>query len=171
VPRLTPDGFEEVWIEKTYYTTEAFFPTVLRRSEVLKIDVQHISPIEHALTEVETKTQELSSLYVRYSAVAKTAQVVSTNALSMTLNSAVDTPGSGGVPSFRQVFLDPEYVARYPERMEAVNKLRTAIDIHVRAFIVRGLRVLNPDLFLGSDHRALPQATWPNVPARNAVLP
>ncbi|KAF7964947.1 hypothetical protein HWV62_1454, partial [Athelia sp. TMB] len=126
------DGTDEVWLEKTYFTTEEAFPTVLRRSEVVAVEVLEISPIENALQEVEQKTKELSSLNVRYSAIAKTAQAVSTNALSMCLNSAVDAPADSGIPSYRELFFGSDYIDTHPERAGMVEKLRSAIDEQVR---------------------------------------
>lgn len=122
---------DEVWLEKTYFTTEEAFPTVLRRSEVVAMEVLEISPIENALQEVEQKTKELSSLNVRYSAIAKTSQAVSTNALSMSLNSAVDAPADSGIPSYRDLFFGSDYISTHPERGELVEKLRSAIDEQV----------------------------------------
>ncbi|KAI0063692.1 hypothetical protein BV25DRAFT_405860 [Artomyces pyxidatus] len=131
ISKVDRDGGEEIWIEKTYFTTEESFPTVLRRSEVVAWEVLEISPIDNALHDVEQKNKELSALNTRYSGLAKTAQVVSTNPLSMTLNSVVDAPVNGGIASYRQVFLAPEYLARYPERAESIEKLRAAIDKQV----------------------------------------
>ncbi|EPQ57371.1 hypothetical protein GLOTRDRAFT_137711 [Gloeophyllum trabeum ATCC 11539] len=132
VTRQARDGSEEVWIEKTYFSTEESFPTVLRRSEIVDTEIIYISPVENALQEVEEKTKELQNLHLRYSTLTKTAQSVSTNALSMALNSAVDAPISGGIASFRQLFLTPEYSARHPDRIEQIDKLRQAIDDQVR---------------------------------------
>ncbi|KAF8894918.1 cytoplasmic protein [Gymnopilus junonius] len=126
------DGGEEVWTEKTYYSTEQAFPTVLRRSEVVNVEVVEISPLENALQEVEDKTKELAALYMKYQALAKTMQNVSTNALAMSLNSAVDAPLNTGIGSYRQIFFNPDYIARNPERAEMVEKLRLAIDEQVR---------------------------------------
>lgn len=120
-----------MWLEKTYFTTEEAFPTVLRRSEVVAMELLEISPIENALHEVEQKTKELASLNLKYAAVAKTTQAVSTNTLSMSLNSAVDAPVDGGISSYRQLFFNPDYLGRYPERAELVEKLRKAIDDQV----------------------------------------
>lgn len=125
------DGGEEIWLEKTYFTTEEAFPTVLRRSEVVGMEVQEISPIENTLNDVEQKTKELASLHFKYAALSKTAQMVSTNALSMSLNSAVDSPIDGGISANRRLFFSPDYVVRYPERAELVGKLRKAIDDQV----------------------------------------
>jgi len=53
-------GSEEIWTEKSFFTTEEPFPTVLRRSEILTTDVVEISPLENALTEVEEKNKRTS---------------------------------------------------------------------------------------------------------------
>ncbi|KAG6829556.1 hypothetical protein H0H92_004225 [Tricholoma furcatifolium] len=132
VKKKTRDGTEEVWVEKTYYTTEEAFPTVLRRSEVIGLEVIEMSPLEIALNDVESKTKELMALNVKYQALAKTAQLVPTNVLAMSLNSAVDAPMNTGVASYRQMYFSPDYVARNPERAELVDKLRAAIDEQVR---------------------------------------
>lgn len=126
--KIQRDGTEEVWTERTYYTTEESFPTVLRRSEVVNVEIVEISPLESALVEVEAKTKELTALNVRYRSLAQTSQVVSTNALSMSLNSAVDAPLNTGIASYRQTFFNPDYVARNPERAGMVEKLRSSID-------------------------------------------
>ncbi|KAG6854061.1 hypothetical protein C0991_011039 [Blastosporella zonata] len=132
VKKTTRDGTEEIWLEKTYYTTEEAFPTVLRRSEVIGLEVAEMSPLEIALNEVDLKTKELAALNVKYQALAKTSRLVSTNALAMSLNSAVDAPMNTGIASYRQMFFNPDYVARHPERAELVDKLRAAIDEQVR---------------------------------------
>ena len=91
-----------------------------------------MSPLETALQEVEEKTKELVGLRLKYEALAKTMQEVSTNALAMSLNTAVDAPMNSGIASYRQIFFSPDYVARNPERAELVEKLRLAIDEQVR---------------------------------------
>lgn len=50
----------------------------------------------------------------------------------MSLNSAVDAPLNTGIGSYRQIFFNPDYVARNPERAELVEKLKAAIDEQVR---------------------------------------
>jgi dedicator of cytokinesis protein 3 len=123
-----------------FFTTEETFPTVLRRSEVVEIQEVEISPLENALTEVETKTKELATQNVKYTALAKTSQVVSTNPLARILNIAVDAPADSGIASYRNTFFAPDYLARFPERAEQVEKLRLALDEHVRfIFLVQPL--------------------------------
>jgi len=125
------EGSEESWIEKTYFTTEEAFPTVLRRSEIIAVEVVEISPIERVLNDVEDRTKELEGLCTKYSTAVKTGQPVSTNPLTMALNTAVDAPQENGVPSFRH-FLSNEYIMRNPDKLQIVERLRIAIDDHVR---------------------------------------
>ncbi|KAG2121394.1 hypothetical protein BD769DRAFT_1479223 [Suillus cothurnatus] len=82
-------------------------------------------------TEVEQKSRELASFHLRYAALAKTAQVFSTNALSMSLNGAVDPPVDG-LPVYREIFFDPAYSTKHPDRVEMIDRLRIAIDDQVR---------------------------------------
>ncbi|KAL6308154.1 cytoplasmic protein [Sparassis latifolia] len=130
--KVNPDGSEEVWTEKTFLTTEEAFPTVLRRSEVVDVQIVEISPVESALHEVEQRTRELAGLNIKYSALAKTAQPVPTNPLAMSLNAAVDAPINSGIGAFRQAYLSGDYLLRHPERVEQVEKLRNAVDEQVR---------------------------------------
>jgi len=104
---------------------------VLSRSEVVAVEVLEVSPVEAALLDVEQTNKELNTLYTKYSTLAKAAQVVSTNPLSMALNTVVDAP-TNGITSYRTSFLTPEYVASHSERSELVNKLRAAVDEQVR---------------------------------------
>ncbi|KZO90762.1 hypothetical protein CALVIDRAFT_506467 [Calocera viscosa TUFC12733] len=122
----------DIWVEKTYYRTEAAFPTVLRRSEIVDFNVEEMSPVENALNDVLAKTKELANLEVRFTNMSRTDQPVSTNALSMSLNSAVDSPVNGGVALYRQAFLGPDYLPLHPENAALVQRLRDAIDEQVR---------------------------------------
>lgn len=131
ITKIGPDGSEELWHEKTYVTTEEAFPTVLRRSEVVNVTVEEISPVEMALEEILKANRDLEALNLRFTTLAKTGQTVDTNLLTMALNAVVDTPLDSGVTAFRQSFLTGEYMSRFPDRVEQVEKLRTAIDDQV----------------------------------------
>jgi dedicator of cytokinesis protein 3 len=138
--KRAPDGSEEAWTAKTYLTTEAAFPTVLRRSEVIQSQTIEISPIENALADLEQKTRELAGFYMRYSAVAQTGQAMSTNPFSMTINASVDMPENIGISLYRHTFLSPEYLMSWPDRVGQVDVLRKVIDEHVcHSLVVRSL--------------------------------
>lgn len=124
--------FRDVWTEKTYFTTEESFPTVLRRSEVIEIQVVEISPLDNALLDVEQKTKELQILEAKFSALAKTSSSINATALTMALNTVVDPPSESGVPVYRDSFLKTEYLARNPSQEPLLQKLRSAIDEQAR---------------------------------------
>lgn len=147
VPKNTRDGGEETWVEKTYFTTEESFPTVLRRSEIVAVEIVEVSPVERAINEVEQRTKELATMHLKYSMLAKTGQVVSTNSLTMALNAAVDSPLDSGIPSFRG-FLTNDYIIRNGDKAELIDRLRNAIDDQVR--VVNILNSLNAHAFLGA---------------------
>lgn len=166
LPKIGPDGTEEIWTEKTYLSTEEAFPTVLRRSDIVEVQIVDISPVQTALQEVQQRTRQLAGLSLRYSALAKTAQSVSTNPLAMSLNDAVDTPSIG---VYRQAFLSGEYVSRYPERAEQVEKLRDAIDDQVSNMYSLFCRITNR--LVGSCYRQLSPPTWPTLSTGDAHIP
>jgi dedicator of cytokinesis protein 3 len=120
--------YRDIWTEKTYFTTEESFPTVLRRSEVIEFQVVEITPLDNALLDVEQKTKELQALEAKFSALTKTATVINATALSMALNAVVDTPPDSGVPIYRESFLRTDYLARNPSQEHLLQKLRAAID-------------------------------------------
>lgn len=126
------NGEQETWTLKTYFTTEETFPTVLRRSEVIEVRPEEISPIENAIDDVELKTKELNALNARYATLAKSGQQISTNALVMALNGVIDTPSNSGVSAYRQMFLTSEFVSQNPQQVELVQRLRDAIHDQVR---------------------------------------
>ncbi|KAL1743069.1 hypothetical protein HDZ31DRAFT_41774 [Schizophyllum fasciatum] len=132
VRRTMQDGSEETWLEKAYFTTEETFPTVLRRSEIIAVEVTEVSPVDAALTEVEDKTKELTALYHKYGALARTGQEASTNVLSMALNNVVDAPASTGIQAYKDMFLNADYRHRNPDRAESLAKLQTAVDEQLR---------------------------------------
>lgn len=119
----------EVWVEKTFLRCEDAFPTVLRRSEVIGVHVTEISPIQHALDDVQAKTVELTGLEKKCAVASQGAVKVDTNRLAMTLNGAVDAPLNGGIPLYRRAFLvESEGVP--PPDADLVEQLRQAIDDH-----------------------------------------
>ena len=129
--KLGPNGEEEIWTIKTYITTMDSFPTCLRRSEVSETRVYEVSPSENALLDVEQKTKDLSVVMLRYTTMVKTGQPITTNSLSSALNAAVDGTVTDGILLYRQNFFSPDYINGHPDQVEAIQKLRDAIDEYV----------------------------------------
>jgi len=129
--RSDDSEFRDVWVERTYFTTEESFPTVLRRSEIVEVQVVEVSPIENALSDVEARTAELHLLEMKYSTLAQTETSINTNQLASALNNVVDTPEDGGIRLYRQAFLGQDYLALNPDQAEVVPRLRLAIEDQV----------------------------------------
>ncbi|GAA5913444.1 hypothetical protein JCM6882_001962 [Rhodosporidiobolus microsporus] len=129
--RSTSD-FTTLWTEKTVLICEDTFPTVLRRSEVVEIRLIEISPVENALKDVQSKRHELTNLERRYRALAETEtdrRKINSNPLSMALNGAVDAPINQGIPTYRQAFLKPEFIATLPPaQVGVIHQLESSID-------------------------------------------
>lgn len=134
-PFVKPAGHStETWTEKTYFTTEQLFPTVLRRSEVIDIQAVELSPVDSALLDVEEQTKDLSQLHVKFEVLSKMDSVTSTNDLAMALNEIVDAPPENGLDLYRSTFFTQEYVHSHPAQEDGVVKLRQAIDDLVSTF-------------------------------------
>lgn len=56
---------KDQWIEKTVYTTRDTFPTILRKSEIVSVDVVPLSPLQTAVERTTRKTSELAVLEKR----------------------------------------------------------------------------------------------------------
>lgn len=106
---------------------------MLRRSEIVSVQVVETSPIENAIQDVEARTRELHMLERKYKTLAQTERVVSTNPLTAALNNAVDSPDDSGVLLYRQAFLSPDssYLTEHPDQVGAVHKLSVVIEDHV----------------------------------------
>lgn len=126
--------FVDLWTEKTTFTSEEVFPTVLRRSEVINVTVSELSPIENAVSAMETKNRELLALETKYKGLRSQgvgAGKINTNPLSMSLNGAVDAPVNGGVPMYKKAFFGVDFMAMNPDKEPYVKRLREALDMQV----------------------------------------
>lgn len=156
----TENEFLNLWTEEFQLTTEYDLPHFLRRSEVAKCERVEVAPIENAVRNIQLKNAELESLEKKFkpmlsqavsfttsanrrrisfagfssthAAVAPT-QSVNCNALTMSLNGAVDAPVNGGLPMYKKAFLESqEYLTKNPEHGPLCTRLRTVIDEQVQ---------------------------------------
>lgn len=134
-----PDNeFLNLWTEKTTLICDDTFPTILRRSRVIKTKVVELSPIENAVYAMEQKNNEFEVMERKYNAIlAKLPKnqvgppSININPFSMALNGAVDAPVNGGVPMYKAAFLTPEFAKQHPDMLGWVDRLRAAIDKQV----------------------------------------
>ncbi|KAG2185632.1 hypothetical protein INT44_002425, partial [Umbelopsis vinacea] len=144
------NDFLNLWTEKTTLICEDSFPTILRRSRVIKTIVVELSPIENAVHAMEQKNNELLALERKYALTipkaSKTSQSSTNtnniNPFSMALNGAVDAPVNGGVPMYKMAFLSGVFASQHPDMLEWVQRLRDTIDDQVQ-ILERCLEVHN----------------------------
>ena len=115
---------------------------------MIEIRVVEISPIENAISDVESKRFELENLEKRYLVLSQTEGAkINSNPLSAALNGAVDTGPNGGVPMYRKgmllfliadknpdvdpAFFGPQYMSANPDKSHLIERLREAIDMQV----------------------------------------
>ncbi|RUP47951.1 dedicator of cytokinesis-domain-containing protein, partial [Jimgerdemannia flammicorona] len=129
--------FLNLWTEKTILTCEDSFPTILRRSEVVRVQVVELSPIENAVIAMENKNREFLALerkfggYLSQIKSVQGAGSVNVNPFSMALNGAVDAPVNGGVPMYKKAFLTDEFAEANAQMKVWIDRLREAIDAQV----------------------------------------
>lgn len=129
------------------------------------------------MTNVKSKTAELSSLIRRYEGLTlvnatRDHVLTDTNPLSMALNSAVDTGLAGGIPLYRRAFFDSSFVAANTDKIGLIEGLRSAIDDQVRtskATLSSSGKIL--PLLTRCGSRKLSSASPETVPSRHGHLP
>ena len=94
------------WIEKTLYITREAFPTILRRSEIVAIDIIRLTPLQTAVERTSRKTAELVALEKRVIAGDEAGYSPLTEAIT----SSVEPSSAATVAQYRQLL---------PQRTEA----------------------------------------------------
>ena len=115
--------FLELWTEATVLFTECSLPFMARQSRIEQLLSFQISPIENAIIAIRAKTHELRQLEFDYMQKSKNptfnsiersveSDLINSNPFTMALNGAVAAPVNGGIPLYKQAFLDnPEYIS------------------------------------------------------------
>lgn len=108
------------WVEKTLYTTADAFPTILRRSEIVAIDVIRLSPLQTAVERTSRKTSELVQLEKR----AMSGDEAAYQGLTDAIQSSVEPSSAATVAQYRQLIpLDVEEENESEEEEVAEAKL------------------------------------------------
>ena len=92
-------GVKDQWVEKTIYTTADSFPTILRRSEVVSIDLVTLSPLQTALERTTRKTSELNTLEKRIADGDEFGLI----SLTTAIKSSVDASSPTSVAQYREL--------------------------------------------------------------------
>ncbi|BFZ61317.1 Deoxycytidine kinase 1 [Saitoella coloradoensis] len=118
----------DLWTEKTLYTTDVAFPTIIRRAEIAGVGIVRSSPLENALGAVLGKNEELMEFECRYGQLGACDRL---SPFSMSLSGAVDSPINGGIQQYRAKFLSDEYRLAHEDNAETIERLEAAINVQV----------------------------------------
>ena len=92
-------GVQNQWIEKTLYKTKESFPTILRRSEIVAVDLVRLSPLQTAVERTARKSSELAALDMRITSGDES----NLSSLTDAVLSSVDPSSAATVAQYRQL--------------------------------------------------------------------
>ncbi|MCJ1472167.1 hypothetical protein MMC13_000814 [Lambiella insularis] len=141
---------KDQWIEKTVYTTADKFPTILRRSEVVDVNVIALSPLQTAVERTTRKTSELTVLERRILEGDDSSFFNLTDAIKSSVNPTSTT----SVAQYRELL--PQLEAQDEEdemaSLRQTQPLENALKIALLDFASTLRRSLN--LYSRPEHRA-----------------
>ncbi|MCJ1416602.1 hypothetical protein MMC32_002940 [Xylographa parallela] len=108
---------KDQWIEKTIYTTADTFPTILRRSEIISIDVAPLSPLQTAVERTARKTSELAVLEKRILEGDESSFFNMTDAIK----SSVNPDSTTSVTQYRELLPQPDEADEDEEEQEELD--------------------------------------------------
>jgi dedicator of cytokinesis protein 3 len=91
--------YYSTWTEKTLLVCTDAFPSVIKRTQVEEIRTILVSPLESAIEDLQTQSQELRALEHKFSDQSDQGPV---NILAAKLNEALDPEPQQGVPFYRK---------------------------------------------------------------------
>jgi len=118
-------GVHNQWIEKTLFSTKESFPSILRRSEVIAVDVVKLSPLQTAVERTSRKTSELASLERKVDARDESTYQNLTEAIL----SSVDPSSAASVAQYRQLFPEAPESPEEEENESSPSQLEQALQI------------------------------------------
>jgi hypothetical protein len=139
--RTTSDGQQSGTVEKTVYTTNEAFPTILRRSEIVAVGTVTLTPLQSAIERTSRKTVELMALEKKL----QDGEDSAITTLTSDLTRAVDTNQEDCVANYHNLLpkdrdsmmSDEEYEEEDPPREPNLleNALKVALIDH--ALVIR----------------------------------
>lgn len=103
-------GITDLWVIEYIFETKSTFPTLMNRSEVVKVTEKRLSPINNAIKSLQQKIQELSGLedmcYKLMKENGDCSEVFSE--LSRNITGTIDAPINGGIAEYRVFYTDEE---------------------------------------------------------------
>ena len=118
-------GVHNQWVEKTLFSTRESFPTILRRSEIVGVEVVRLSPLQTAVERITRKTSELASLEKQVS----DGDEPSYQSLTDAILSSVDPAAVASVAQYRHLLSAQRELAENEENDETPPHLEDALQI------------------------------------------
>jgi dedicator of cytokinesis protein 3 len=132
------ESVADIWTERRILFSEATFPNIARKANVINYATVRSSPIENAVQVIKSKNDELLELERKFEPLSYEGEDVNVNSLSLVLTSVIDSPLNGGIHKYKEAFLSDSYIQQHQgnnEESEHVQRLKMAIE-H-QAVIVR----------------------------------
>jgi len=131
----TSDSVAEIWTERRILYSEATFPNIARKANVINYATVRSSPIENAIQTIKNKNDELLELERKYEPLSfEEKEDVNVNSLSLALTSVIDSPLNGGVHKYKTAFLCEAYITQNEgnkEETDFIKALKGAIEHQV----------------------------------------
>ncbi|GAM21079.1 hypothetical protein SAMD00019534_042540 [Acytostelium subglobosum LB1] len=126
--------FADLWVRNHFLFTDATFPTIHRRAEVIRKEHIELAPVEVALNSVNQKCEDLEEMVTKY----ENNSQLNLNPLAMALNGVIDAAVNGGINMYKEAFLSSNIQASV-DRVCA-GKLACALKRQVD-ILSRGLQI------------------------------
>ncbi|EGG21230.1 SH3 domain-containing protein [Cavenderia fasciculata] len=123
----TGNEFGDLWIINNYYILQDSFPTIHRRSEIVRRYEVELSPIDNAVNSVMSKNTELNEMSIKH----ENGNDTNISPFTMILKGVIDAAVNGGVNMYKQVFFSKEYLVDNPDKKETVDRLKSALSQQV----------------------------------------
>lgn len=134
--------FKTLWIERTTYHIESPLPGILRWFEVIKTDIVHISPIDHACETITAKNSELRTLISDPDPVLK---------LTQSLQGVIDAAVNGGLAKYQEAFFKSS-TDYSPEKVLQLQSLMVEQIAILESGLILHKKLASPDLLPLHSH-------------------
>jgi len=118
--------FKDLWVRNTFYFTEDTFPTVQRRSIIVRQETTELSPIECAYKTILEKNKELKDLIEKHSP-ERPPPFPPLGELTMVLKGAIDAAVNGGTELYKDAFFNAQFEQENPDKKHLVAVLKEAL--------------------------------------------
>lgn len=117
------EEFADLWINNTYYITQEKFPTMYKRSEVIKKLTKETTPLENAIVQIHEKNLEIRRITLVHSSL----DASSSSHFTMVLKGVIDAAVNGGTKLYIDAFLSQQYISSNPTHLNSCKKLQQLI--------------------------------------------